>query len=441
MRVAVVGTGYVGLVTGAGLADIGVDVVCIDIDAAKIEILRGGAVPFYEPGLDDLLQRNTKAGRLSFATELAAVAGADVVMLAVGTPMAADGTADLSMLMSAAQAVAQAATGPCVLVTKSTVPVGTADKIRAVVKGAAHTIHVASNPEFLKEGDAVNDFLKPERIIIGTDDAVARDVLLRLYRPFMMRELRVLHMDTKSAELTKYAANGMLAVRISFMNELSALCEKVGASVDDVRKGMATDSRIGKAFLYPGVGYGGSCFPKDVKALVATAREHDVPLQILEATDAANTRQRGVMLSKVLAHFQGELSGKTIAVWGLAFKPRTDDIREAPAFPFIEGCLAAGATVRAFDRAAMKNAKARLGDRVLLCEDEYAAVEGADALVLMTEWPEFRAPDWGDLHKRMKGHVVFDGRNIYEPSQLVERGFTYHGIGRATLRPAAAAKA
>jgi UDPglucose 6-dehydrogenase len=293
----------------------------------------------------------------------------------------------------------------------------------------------------LKEGDAVNDFLKPERIIIGTDDAVAHDVLLRLYRPFMMRELRVLHMDTKSAELTKYAANGMLAVRISFMNELSALCEKVGASVDDVRQGMATDSRIGKAFLYPGVGYGGSCFPKDVKALVATAREHDVPLQILEATDAANTRQRGVMLTKVLGYFGGELAGKTIAVWGLAFKPRTDDIREAPAFPFIEGCLAAGATVRAFDRAAMKNAKARLGDRVQLCEDEYAAAEGADALVLMTEWPEFRAPDWGDLHKRMKGHVVFDGRNIYEPAQLVERGFTYHGIGRATLRPAAASKA
>jgi UDPglucose 6-dehydrogenase len=431
MRVAVVGTGYVGLVTGAGLADIGVEVVCIDVDTAKIATLEKGQVPFYEPGLDELLQRNMKSHRLAFSSDLAkSVAGADVVMLAVGTPPAADGSADLSMLFKAAEQVADGATGPLVLVTKSTVPVGTAEKLRARVARAKHPISVASNPEFLKEGDAVNDFLKPERIIIGTDDAHAREVLERLYKPLMLRELRILHMDTKSAELTKYAANGMLATRISFMNEIAALCEKTGASIDHVRRGISTDSRIGKAFLYAGVGYGGSCFPKDVSALVATGREAGVELKILEATHAVNQRQRGLMLQKLVTHFRGELQGRVIAVWGVSFKPRTDDIREAPAIPLIEGLLAAGAVVRAYDRAAIKNAKARFGDKVSFVEDEYAAVEGASAMVLMTEWPEFRLPDWDEIKKRMKEPTVFDGRNIYEPATLREKGFTYVGIGR-----------
>ena len=432
MRVAIIGTGYVGLVSGAGLADLGVDVSCVDVDTARVEQLRSGAIPFYEPGLEELVQRNAKAGRLTFTTDLGgAVAGRDVVMLAVGTPPKTDGSADLSMIEAAAKAVAAAVTGPCVLVTKSTVPVGTARLLRAHVAGAAHPICVASNPEFLKEGDAVNDFLKPERVILGTDDAHAREVLEQLYRPMMLRELRILHMDTASAELTKYAANGMLAVRISFMNEMALLCERVGASIDQVRRGIASDSRIGKAFLYAGVGYGGSCFPKDVSALVATGRQHGVDLQILDASHRVNQRQRGVMLEKLIAHFSGELQGKTIAVWGIAFKPRTDDIREAPAIPLIEGLLAAGARVRAFDRAAMKNARARFGDKVALVDDEYAAVDGADALVLMTEWPEFRMPDWPEVKRRMRTPAVFDGRNIYPPELVREHGFFYSGIGRS----------
>jgi UDPglucose 6-dehydrogenase len=440
MKVAVIGTGYVGLVTGAGLADDGIDVCCVDVDESRVRALRDGVVPFYEPGLDDLVRRNIASERLRFTTNLAeAVAGRDVAMLCVGTPQGADGGADLGSLFAAADQIAAAVTGPLVLVTKSTVPVGTAALLRARVARAAHPIHVASNPEFLKEGDAVNDFLKPERIIIGADDDVARGTLERLYRPLLLREPRLLFMSTASAELTKYAANGMLAVRISFMNELAALCEKVGASVDDVRRGMGTDSRIGKAFLYPGVGYGGSCFPKDVKALVHTARGHDVPLTILEATDAANTRQRGVMLEKIVGHFAGALAGRTLAVWGLAFKPRTDDIREAPALVLIEGLLALGATVRCWDRAAVKNARAwfsrpdgspRHGDRLVFCADEYACCDGADAIVLMTEWPEFKMPDWADIERRLRDRVMFDGRNIYEPAALRSRGFVYRGVGR-----------
>ncbi len=435
MKVCVVGTGYVGLVTGAGLADAGVEVVCVDVDDAKIAALKSGQVPFYEPGLEELIKRNEGAARLSFTTVLAdAVAGADVAMLAVGTPPGSDGGADLSMIFDAARQVAQAATGPLVLVTKSTVPVGTAEKLREAVAGAKHAIAVASNPEFLKEGDAVADFLKPERIIIGTDDPHAREVLERLYRPLMLRELRILHMGTRSAELVKYAANGMLAVRISFMNELAGLCEQVGASIDDVRHGISTDSRIGKSFLYPGVGYGGSCFPKDVSALLHSAREAGVPLGIIEATQAANQRQRGVMLEKIVERFRGALAGRTFAVWGIAFKPRTDDIREAPSIPLMEGLLAAGAKVRAYDRAAMKNAKARFGDKVTFVEDEYAAVDGASGVVLMTEWAEFRMPDWDDIKKRMApeppGPVVFDGRNIYAPDALRDKGFAYVGIGR-----------
>lgn len=431
MKVAVIGTGYVGLVTGAGLADAGLEVTCVDIDEARVTQLRQGEVPFYEPGLEDLVRRTTASKRLHFTSDLAAaVDGRAVVLLCVGTPSAPDGSADLTAVEKAARSVADAATGPLVLATKSTVPVGTAVRLRAIVANAKHQVLVASNPEFLKEGDAVNDFLKPERIIIGADDEEARTVLEHLYRPLLLREPRLFFMSTTSAELTKYAANGMLATRISFMNELAGLCEVVGASIDDVRRGISSDARIGKSFLYAGVGYGGSCFPKDVKALVHTGRAHGVPMSILEATDAANLRQRGVMLEKVVQHFDGAVAGKTIAVWGIAFKPRTDDIREAPAIPLIEGLLALGATVKAWDRAAVKNAKARFGDKVRFGDDEYAVCDGADALVVMTEWPEFRMPDWADIERRLRSKVVFDGRNIYEPALLKSRGFTYIGIGR-----------
>jgi UDPglucose 6-dehydrogenase len=436
MRIAIVGTGYVGLVTGAGFSNMGLDVTCVDIDADKIRRLNAGEVPIYEPGLEDLIKRNAKANRLRFTTDLSeAVADAEACFLAVGTPMAETGEANLSYLLTAVEQVVKATHGPLVLVTKSTVPVGTAQKIRAIVDehAPAKGIHVASNPEFLKEGDAVNDFLKPDRIVIGTDDPEARELLERLYRPFVLRDFRVIHMDVKSAELTKYAANAMLATRISFMNEIAGLCERVGASIDDVRKGISTDSRIGSAFLYAGVGYGGSCFPKDVLALVHTGREHDYRLQIVESVDEVNQRQRGVMLEKILRHFDGALDGKTICVWGIAFKPRTDDIREAPALALIEGMLSAGANVRAFDRAAGANAREHFGerDRLTICEDEYEAVDGANALVLMTEWPEFRLPDWGTVHKRMADNPsVFDGRNVYSPDAIRERGFSYHGIGR-----------
>lgn len=431
MKVAVIGTGYVGLVTGAGLADAGVEVVCVDVDAGRIERLRGGEIPFYEPGLEDLVRRTTQAGRLTFATAARdAVPGATIVMLCVGTPMSDDGGANLDYVFGAVDDVVAAATGPLVLATKATVPVGTGARIRERVKNAPHRVLVASNPEFLKEGDAVNDFLRPERIVIGTDDEEARVLLERLYRPLLLREPRLICMSTASAELTKYAANGMLATRISFMNELAGLCEAVGASIDDVRRGIASDSRIGKAFLYAGVGYGGSCFPKDVKALLHTGKAHDVPLSIMQATDDANLRQRGVMLDKLIKHFGGALQGKVIALWGLAFKPRTDDIREAPAIPLIEGLLAQGAVVRGWDRAAIPNMKARFGDKVHFGDDEYAILDGADAMVLMTEWPEFRMPDWADVARRLKTPNIFDGRNIYDPALLREKGFTYVGIGR-----------
>ena len=431
MRVAVVGTGYVGLVTGAGLADAGLDVTCIDIDEARVARLEAGEVPFYEPGLEELVTRTVGAHRLSFTTDLKrGIDGRSVVLLCVGTPSLPSGAADLTAVEAVARAVAENATGPLVMATKSTVPVGTARRLRELVAGSPHPVWVASNPEFLKEGDAVNDFLKPERIIIGADDDEARTALEALYRPLLLREPRLHVMSTTSAELTKYAANGMLATRISFMNELASLCEVVGASIDDVRRGIASDSRIGKAFLYAGVGYGGSCFPKDVKALVHTGRAHGVPMSILEATDDVNLRQRGVMLEKVIGHFGGSLAGKVIAVWGIAFKPRTDDIREAPAIPLIEGLVAQGASVKAWDRAAVQNAKARFGDKIAYGEDEYGVCDGADALVVMTEWPEFRMPDWADVERRLKSKTLFDGRNIYDAAMLRGRGFTYHGIGR-----------
>ena len=432
MKVTIIGTGYVGLVTGAGFADVGVDVTCVDVNEEKIKLLLDGKVPFYEPGLEDLLKRNVEKKRIQFSTDLASsVKGVEAVFLAVGTPMSENGSADLSYILTAARQVADAATGPLVLVTKSTVPVGTAEKIRQVVEAhGAHEISVASNPEFLKEGDAVNDFLKPDRIVVGADDEKARGLFERLYRPFMMREYKVIRMSTKSAELTKYAANGMLATRISFMNEIANLCEKVGADVEAVRKGISSDRRIGKSFLYPGVGYGGSCFPKDVRALIYTASENQSDLKILQSVDEVNLKQRGILLEKLLSSFNGDLSGKTFAVWGLSFKPRTDDMREAPSIPLIEGILAAGGQVRAYDRAAKETAREVFGDRITYCDDEYAALDDSAALLLVTEWAEFRMPNWGEVKERMSGKHIFDGRNIYNPEALADQGFVYEGIGR-----------
>jgi len=433
MRLVIVGTGYVGLVTGAGLSSVGLDVTCVDIDEGKIAALNDGVVPIYEPGLEELMQTGVRHGRLLFTTDLSeAVKGAEAVFLCVGTPMSDDGSADLSALFAAAKQVAESAEGPLAVITKSTVPVGTASKVKAILDeaGAGKGLTVASNPEFLKEGNAVKDFLSPDRIVVGTDDENTQALLDKIYRPFLLREFRVLHMDVRSAELTKYAANGMLALRISFMNEVANLCEKVGANIDQVRRGISKDQRIGSAFLYAGVGYGGSCFPKDVRALVHTGREHDVALDIMAAVDDVNRKQRGVMLQKVLDHFDGDVKGKTIAVWGIAFKPRTDDIREAPAIVLIEGLLAAGAKVRAYDRAALKNARERFGDKVVLVEDEYAALDDAEALVLMTEWPEFRLPSWDEVKRRMTDCVVFDGRNIYREETMRDEGIPYYGIGR-----------
>jgi len=433
MRIAVIGTGYVGLVTGAGLAETGTHVTCIDRDAKKIATLLEGKIPFFEPGLDELVMRNVKAGRLGFATSVAeGVKDAQVVFLAVGTPSGSDGSADLSQVLDATHEVGRAITDYTVVVTKSTVPVGTADKVRArMAESTKVPFAVCSNPEFLKEGDAVNDFLKPDRIVVGTDDDRARKVLEELYSPFIIREHKVFFMDLRSAEMTKYAANAMLATKISFINEIANLCERVGADVELVRKGIGADARIGTAFIYPGLGYGGSCFPKDVKALVATGREHGQTLSILEAVEAVNQRQRGRMLEKILNHFGGATSGKTIAVWGISFKPRTDDLREAPALTLMDGFLSAGMKVRAYDPVAMDLARPRFaGKDVTFANDAVDAAAGAHAVVLCTEWTEFRQPDWEDIKKKMAAPVVFDGRNIFDPARLRALGFGYTGIGR-----------
>ncbi|MEW5854049.1 MAG: UDP-glucose/GDP-mannose dehydrogenase family protein [Myxococcota bacterium] len=432
MRIAIIGTGYVGLVTGAGLAETGNTVTCIDLDANKIKTLLEGKIPFYEPGLLDLVQRNIQGARLKFTTSIAeGVSDAQVVFLAVGTPSLPDGSADLSQVLNAATEVGRNLKDYAVVVTKSTVPVGTADKVRARLQEAAKVpFAVASNPEFLKEGDAVNDFLKPDRIVVGTDEERARRVLEDLYSPFIIREHKVLFMDVRSAEMTKYAANALLATKISFINEVANLCERVGADVELVRKGVGSDARIGSAFLYPGLGYGGSCFPKDVKALMHTAREHGQSLSILEAVDDVNQRQRGRMLERVLGHFGGNTAGKTVAVWGLSFKPRTDDMREAPAVTLIEGFLSAGLKVRAYDPVAMDNARGKLKDTIHYAKDPYDAVAGAHALVLATEWSEFRQPDWDRIKPTMAAHTVFDGRNIFDPARMKAMGFAYHGVGR-----------
>jgi UDPglucose 6-dehydrogenase len=431
MHIAIIGTGYVGLVAGTCFADSGNDVVCVDIDARKIAQLQQGEVPIYEPGLEELIRKNTRERRLSFSTDLpAAVAKAQVVFIAVGTPEGESGEADLQYVLSAAEQIGRAMRQYTVIVDKSTVPVGTADKVREVISRVTKVeFDVVSNPEFLKEGAALDDFFKPDRVVIGAESERARKLMGQLYAPFVRTENPILYMDTRSAELTKYAANAMLATRISFMNDMAALCEKVGADVDFVRKGMGADKRIGYPFLFPGVGYGGSCFPKDVKALVAKGREQGLELDLLRAVERTNERQKKLLVHKALKHF-GSLEGRKFAVWGLAFKPKTDDMREAPSVEVIEGLLAKGAQVTAHDPVAERTARRVLGDRIRYADVPYEALEGADALFVVTEWNEFRHPDFERMKALMKSPTIFDGRNIYDPSRMRELGFTYMGLGR-----------
>jgi UDPglucose 6-dehydrogenase len=434
MRIAVVGTGYVGLVAGTCFAETGHFVTCVDVDEAKIQALRNGQTPIYEPGLEELLERNIKAERLFFTTDLtSAVQGAEVVFIAVGTPQGDDGNADLRNAMKVAHDVAAAAERYIVIVNKSTVPVGTAARMQAELAASKAPIDVVSNPEFLKEGAAIDDFQRPDRIVIGASSERARALLAELYAPFVRTESPIYFMDPASAELTKYAANAMLAMRISFINEMANLCERVGADVDAVRKAMGADKRIGHPFLFPGVGYGGSCFPKDVKALVATARNNGLDFALLAAVDAVNDRQKRLLAQKARAHFaaDGGVRGRKVALWGLAFKPKTDDVRAAPALALIEELVADGAVISAHDPVAMPSARRQVGDRIQYAANPYAAVEGAEALFLVTEWNEFRQPDFARIKRLMKKPVVFDGRNIWNPQRLAEQGFTYYGVGRA----------
>jgi UDPglucose 6-dehydrogenase len=431
LKIGVVGTGYVGLVVGAGLAENGNSVVCVDKDEAKIAALERGVVPIYEPGLQELITRNVAEERLRFTTDLPeGVRASDILFVAVGTPQDEDGSADMTHVLAVAEAIGRAMNGYKIIVNKSTVPVGTAERVRKVIAGlTTHPFSVASNPEFLKEGAAVGDFLKPDRVIVGTSDPHVEAVMKELYEPFVRTGNPVLVMDPESAELTKYAANAMLATRISFMNEIANLCTRVGADVRHVRLGMGSDERIGSSFLFPGIGYGGSCFPKDVKALMRMGLDADTRLEVVAAVDRVNEAQKGLLVPRIVAHL-GSVAGKVIAVWGLAFKPRTDDMREAPAVTIIEGLLAGGASVRVYDPKAMDAARPMLGDRVTYCGKSYEAVEGADALVLATEWNEFREPDFARIKSLMRTPAIFDGRNVWSPQTLRELGFHYEGIGR-----------
>ncbi|MDW8362826.1 MAG: UDP-glucose/GDP-mannose dehydrogenase family protein [Myxococcales bacterium] len=430
MRIGMIGTGYVGLVTGAGLAETGANVECADVDTAKIARLRAGEVPLFEPGLEPLVRRNVEAGRLSFTDDVAgAIARSDVVFVAVGTPQRFDGAASLLAVDRVAETVARVASRRTLLVLKSTVPVGTHARVRRIVSEARAPIHVVSNPEFLKEGAAVQDFLRPDRIVLGSHSAVALERVRALYAPFQRSHERIVVMDPASAELTKYAANAMLAARISFMNEIAALCERVGADVHQVRQGVGADPRIGPKFLYAGPGYGGSCLPKDVKALVHTARELGLELELAAATDRVNERQRNVLARKLRARFEGDLRRRRIGVWGLSFKPRTDDIRESPALSLIDALLEEGAEVAAHDPAAMDNARARYGERVTLCPDAYDVARDADALVLVTEWREYQNPDFERLASLMRRRLLLDGRNVWSSYGLRAMGFEYDGIG------------
>jgi len=432
MSVAVIGTGYVGLVTGAGFAETGATVVCADIDGAKIEALSQGEIPMYEPGLEELVARNVESGRLSFTSDVqSAIAGAEVVFVAVGTPPRSDGAANLKAIDAVAETVAEHLTRELVLVLKSTVPVGTNERVRRIVADAAHPIHVVSNPEFLKEGAAVDDFLRPDRVIVGCDpdDDFARKAMKRLYHPVTLQRHALTWMAPASAELTKYVANTMLAMRISFMNEVAALCEQVGANVHDVRHGVGSDARIGSKFLYAGPGYGGSCFPKDVMALVHVGRDHGVPMELAAATDRVNRRQKGILLRKLKQCFDGDLRKRHIAVWGLSFKPKTDDVRESPALTLVDGLLAEGAEVVAHDPAAAENFRAACDGEITLVERAYDAADSADALVLVTEWRQYQNPDFDRLLARMNRPLLVDGRNIWSTYPLKEKGFTYVGVG------------
>ena len=438
MKIAIVGTGYVGLVSGTCFAEMGLDITCVDTDTKKIEALRAGRIPIYEPGLDDLVRRNVAAGRLHFTTDLCeCLDSVEVVFSAVGTPPDEDGSADLKYVLEVARTFGRHIRKYTVLVTKSTVPVGTARKVRAVIeeelakRGCDIPFDVASNPEFLKEGNAIKDFMSPDRVVVGVDSERARELMAKLYRPFLINNFRVLFMDIPSAEMTKYAANAMLATRISFMNDIANLCDRVGADVEMVRKGIGSDTRIGTKFLYPGCGYGGSCFPKDVKALAHTGREHGYPMQVIEAVERVNEQQKGIVFEKLQRALGGELRGRKIALWGLSFKPETDDMREAPALVVIDRLLEAGAEVAVYDPVAMDECRRRMAGRAIrYVRTKYDATQGADALVLMTEWKEFRMPDWTLLRGQMRGNAVIDGRNIFDKQEVLAAGFRYVGIGK-----------
>ena len=437
MKIAIVGTGYVGLVTGTCFAEIGVNVVCVDTNADKIDALKKGIIPIYETGLEEMVHRNLKAGRLTFTTSLPSCLNeVDVVFCAVGTPPDEDGSADLSYVLEVARTIGQCVEKYILVVTKSTVPVGTARKVRAAIeeelakRGKHIEFDVASNPEFLKEGNAVNDFMSPDRVVVGVESERAKKIMSTLYKPFLLNNFRVIFMDIPSAEMTKYAANSMLATRISFMNDIANLCELVGADVNMVRSGIGADTRIGRKFLYPGIGYGGSCFPKDVKALIKTAEQNGYHMKVLEAVEEVNEKQKGILFDKLSRHFGGDLSGRTIALWGLAFKPETDDMREAPALTLIGLLLEHGCRVRVYDPAAMDECRRRLGDSVTYATDMYDAVLDADALMLLTEWKEFRLPSWPVIKRTMNLPLVLDGRNIYDKKEMEEQGFVYYCIGK-----------
>ncbi len=442
MEIAIVGTGYVGLVTGTCFSETGLTVTCIDIDKRKIDMLNNGEVPIYEPGLDDMIKNNVEKNRLFFTTDIKeGIKDAEAIFIAVGTPPDEDGSADLKYVLSVARDIGKYLDHYAVVVTKSTVPIGTSEKVRAAVKeeilkhGVDVEFDVASNPEFLKEGDAINDFMKPDRIVVGIDNDRAKKIMQRLYHPFVLNGHPILFMDIPSAEMTKYAANAMLATRISFMNDLAVLCERVGADINWVRKGIGSDPRIGHKFLYAGTGYGGSCFPKDVKALIKTSEEHNHPLEILKAVEDVNKRQKSILVNKLIDHYGDieKVKGKTFAVWGLSFKPNTDDMREAPSIVIINKLLELGATVKAYDPVAMEEAKRILGDKIYYANGQYDAAEGTDGLFIVTEWNEFRLPDFKKLKSIMNENIIFDGRNIFEPDFIKDKGFIYYSIGRKTI--------
>lgn len=441
MKITIVGTGYVGLVTGTCFAEVGINVTCVDIDKIKIDNLNKGIIPIYEPGLEDMVKRNVEKGRLHFSTSLASTLDeVEVVFSAVGTPPDEDGSADLHYVLDVAREVGKNMSKYLIMVTKSTVPVGTAKKVKKVIqeeldkRGENINFDVASNPEFLKEGDAVNDFLKPDRIVVGTESKKAEKIMSRLYKPFTMNGHPVIFMDIPSAEMTKYAANSMLATKISFMNDIANLCELVGADVNNVRKGIGSDSRIGKKFIYPGIGYGGSCFPKDVKALIMTAEEKNYNLRVLNAVEEVNKTQKLVLFKKTKKYFNDNLKGKTIALWGLSFKPQTDDMRESPALVLIKEFLDAGAKIKAYDPVAMTEAKRRIGDVIEYSKDQYEALIDADCMLLCTEWPEFKFPNFNVMKKLLSHPVIFDGRNVYDKTEMKEAGFDYFCIGIDTTK-------